>query len=451
MTQRLDPVRGGVRFVGRVPHLASCVLRPGCTVLLALSLAGCSTWSRAWGPTPCCIQGKPAVRRQPIAWHLFDVTVLEPIEQPLHLIRSLRKLFGVPLRSANLRDGAVPDTTFFTNRDPASLTPEQVRLGPTRPEDAARPPFLVTKPKTEGKTFGFFATDARGQRYLLKFDPAGAPELLSGAEVVSSKLLYALGYHVPSYEVVFLAPDQLRLTEGLLVKDRRGRLAPFGEPELAALLEGQLRDGTLRVSASKILEGTVLGPAPFKRFRDCAEIRALKLAYAWINNIDTKDHNSLLVWDGARTVGYLIDFGTSLGADAGLGGPKSPCAGWRNVVDLKEASLELVTLGLHRPACDVAEAPLSPSVGLFSPRVDPDRWKPYAPNVAFAQMTEDDARWMARRMARLSRQQLEAAVAAGQYRDPADAASLVETLEQRRQRIVQRYVTPDPAQERPRP
>jgi len=415
-------------------------LSVACLLSLPLVLSGCSTWSRARESTPCCIQGKPVIRRQPIAWHLFDVTVLEPLEQPFHLMRSLRKLFGIPIRASNLQDGVVPDTTFFDNRDPASLTPEQVRLGPTRPEDVAQPPFRITKPKTEGKTFGFFAEDTRGERYLLKFDPADAPELLSGAEVASSKLLYALGYHVPSYEVVFLKPEELQLTDGLMAKDRDGRLTPFGERELAALLEGQLRDGRLRVAATKILEGEVLGPARFKTFRDCADIRALKLAYAWINNIDTKDHNSLLVWDGTKTVGYLIDFGTSLGADAGLGGPKTPCAGWLNIVDLKEASLEVVTLGLHQPVCDVPNAPASPSLGFFSSYLDPDRWKPYAPNVAFAEMTEDDSEWMADRLARLSRAQVEAAVAAGQYSNPADAAYLVDTLERRRRRIIHRYV-----------
>jgi hypothetical protein len=171
----------------------------------------------------------------------------------------------------------------------------------------------------------------------------------------------------------------------------------------------------------------------------------LKLAYAWLNNIDAKDHNSLLVWDGQRTVGYLIDFGTSLGADAGVGGAKRPCAGWLNSVDLKEASVKLLTLGLYHPACDVPMPPRDPSVGLFLPTVNPDQWKPYAPNLAFQEMNEDDARWMAGRIARLTRVQVEAAVSAGQYHDPADAAYLVETLERRRAIIVERYLTQEHA------
>ncbi len=380
------------------------------------------------------------MRRQPIAWHLFDVTVLSPLQQPLHLVRWGRKLFGVPVRSMNLREGQVTHSAFFIDRDPARLSPEQVRWGPTTPGDLAVPPFLVTKPKTEGKTPGAFVTDARGVRYLLKMDPVEAPELLSGAEVITSKLLHALGYRVPSYEVVVMEPDEATVSPGLMAPGADGAPRPFDDAAWRALVTPRLRDGRLRVVASKIVEGEILGPAVFKRFRDCAEMRALNVAYAWLNNIDAKDHNSLLVWTGRDTVGYLIDFGTSLGADAGAGGPKHPCAGWLNVVDLKEASLKLVTLGLHQPVCDPAAGAVSPSVGLFTPHIDPDRWKPYAPNLAFQEMNDDDARWMARRLARLSRAQIEAAVSAARYGHPPDAAYLTEVLDQRRLAIVRHYL-----------
>ena len=416
------------------------------TALFAVTLlfvTGCASWPRSWGSRPCCVSTKPVIRRQPIGWHLFDVTVLSPFEQSFHLVRVSRKLFGVPVRSLNLRDGVVADTAFFTNRDPASLTPETVRWGPTHPDDVSRPPFVITKAKHEGKTPGFFVTDAKGDRYLLKLDPVGAPGLLSGAEVVTSKLLYALGYHVPSYEIASVRSEDLRVDPAVTIQSGHRLAHPFTEEILHDLLGARLSNGTVRVSASKILDGDILGPAHFKQFRDCADIRALKVVYAWVNNIDAKDHNSLLVWDGTHTVGYLIDFGTSLGADAGRAGAKSPCAGWTYLVDLKEASLEVVTLGLHRPVCDADSRAVSRSAGLFSPHLDPDHWKPYAPNLAFGEMNAKDARWMARRMARLSRQQIEAAVSAGQYSNPEDAAYLVDVLEQRRMAIVRHYLEED--------
>ena len=411
--------------------------------VLALAVGGCAAWPRHWSARPCCVDAKPMIRRQPIAWHALDVTVFSQVEQGFHLVRTGRKWLGSPVRSLNLRDGEVSDTAFFTPGDPAQLSPEEVRWGPSRPEDRPVPPVGITKLKAEGKTAGWFVTDSRGVRFLLKLDPVDAPELLSGAEAVASKLVHALGYHVPSYEVTFLRPEELRIGQGVMW--RRGSSEPraFTAADLQVLLDGRVRDGRLRVVASRILDGEILGPARFKQFGDCADVRALKVVYAWLNNIDAKDHNSLLVWDGTRTVGYLIDFGTSLGADAGLGGPKTACAGWTNAVDLKVLSLKLATLGWYRPGCYVGETAFSPGVGLFPPRVDPDRWKPYVPNLAFSQMNRDDARWMARRLARLSPAQIEAAVSAGQYSRPEDTAYLVETLQQRRDTIVRHYLKGD--------
>jgi len=419
------------------------VTRPLSVVVALVLLSGCASWPKSWGPRPCCIETKPLITRQPVSWHLVDVTLLSPFKRSLQLGRIGRRLFGLPVRALNLQDGHVPDSAFFTNRDPARLSPEDMRWGPTQPVDLAQPPLTITKPKTEGKTPGFFIKDARGVGYLFKLDPVDAPELLSGAEVVTSKLLFALGYHVPSYEIVVLHVEDLTLGPGLTVRGEDDATRPFTEADLQTLVEPRVRNGTLRVVASKLVEGEVLGPAKFKRFRDCAEIRALKVAYAWVNNTDAKDHNSLLVWDGTTTRGYLIDFGTSLGADAGRAGAKAPCAGWTNVVDLSELTQELFTLGLHRSGCRVEAQSFSPAVGLFTAQVDPDRWKPYAPNLAFNEMNEDDASWIAARMAALSQDQIGAAVSAGQYSNSADAAYLVEVLEQRRRVIVAHYLEED--------
>jgi hypothetical protein len=409
------------------------------------SASGCAVWPRRWGERPCCIEVKPVVRRQPIAWHLFDVTILSQLEQSFHLVRVGRRWLGVPVRSLNLNDTEqateVGDTAFFTNRNLTRLSPDEVRWGPSRPDDHGSPPFTITQMKAEGKTAGFFVTDARGVRYLFKLDPVDAPELLSGAEVVTSKLFHALGYHVPGYEIQLARLDEFIIAPGVTIQDS-GEPRPFTEADLRALVTPRLREGRLRVSASKLLEGDVLGPARFKRFQDCTDMRALRVVCAWVNNVDTKDHNTLLVWDGTRTVGYVIDFGTALGADAGLGGPKPPCSGWTNEVDMTVLALKLATAGWYRPVCDT-QRPFSPGIGLLSPRVDPDRWKPYAPNLAFEQMNEDDARWIAGRMAQLSHAHVEAAVSAGQYSRPEDAAYLTDVLEARRQSIVEHYLKGD--------
>ncbi|MBI3323060.1 MAG: hypothetical protein HYZ95_01190 [Candidatus Omnitrophica bacterium] len=378
---------------------------------------------------PCLLTAKPALRKQPVGWHLFDVTVLSQIEQGFHPGRIGRRLAGSPLPAGNFSDGTVADSSFFTNRDIARMTPADVRWGPTQPSQLATPPFTITKIKDEGKTAGFFVTDAKGRRFLLKLDVAGYPDLVTGAEVVTSKLLHLLGYYVPSYEIVEMAVEDLAVSER--VED--------GEEELREHLEGRLRDGRFRASASRLLDGEVLGPFRFKQHRDCAECRALKVACAWVNHTDTKDHNTLMVWTGTQAVGYLIDFGTSLGADAARG-PKRPCQGWHYDVDLPHAAAELLTFGLHDDGCSAQEPVISQAGGRFPSAFDPRHWKPYAPNLAFEELTEPEARWMAARIAQVSRPQLEAAVASGAYHDPQDAERLVEILQRRQQAIVKAYL-----------
>ena len=425
--------RCGVRSLG-----SGVLIQPLVAAILVVALSGCAAWPKTWSTKPCCLDTKPRVRKQSIAWHLADVTVFAQIEQAFHLLRVGRKWFGMPVRALNLSEGTVAHSAFFTPRNLRDLSPEAVRRGSSRWEDPV-PPFVVTSVKAEGKTAGFFVEDEQGVQWLLKLDPVDAPGLLSGAEVVTSRLLDALGYHVPFYTIVELRPRDLRVGPGATRRSPGGVKEPLTSADLDTLLGTWMRDGRVRAVASRILEGEVLGPARFRRFRDCADVRALKVVYAWLNNIDTKDHNTLLVWNGERTMGYHIDFGTSLGADAGRGGPKDPCAGWTNIVDPKVFVLEMLTLGFYDSGCDRTEASFSPSVGRFSSRFDLDRWKPYAPNLAFEEMTDADAQWIARRMAHLSRAHLTAAVAAGQYRAE-DAAYLVDVLEARRQAVVDHYL-----------
>lgn len=374
-------------------------------------LSGCATSSSS--VTACLITHKPARSKTPIAWHLVDVTLLRP----------LRRHARASVTSVDPEQAS----SFWTPRDPASLLPGQLALGPTAPGQRPRPPFMIVRVKGEGKTPGFVVTDAKDDRYLFKLDVAGSPELLTGAEVVSSKLLYALGYHVPSYEIVEVAADEFAPSPRV------------SRHELDELLAGRIRQGRVRVSASRWLEGELLGHWSFKRYQSCPAVRALRVAYAWLHNTDAKDHNTLMAWSGDRAIGYLIDFGSSLGASASRGA-KTPCQGWVFDVDLAESLTELLTLGLHEGGCDPRERPESPAVGLFSPRLEPHRWKPYMPNVAFDAMTESDARWMASQIARLSPMQLAEAVSAGRYRDPADANRIVEILEARRRAILEAYL-----------
>lgn len=391
-----------------------------CSLLL---VSGCASPAAQ----SCGFVGKPTVASQSIAWHLFDVTVLSQVSQGLNV----KRWVSGPPPACNLPDEALGHSSFIASREPSQMSPEEVRWGPTPSGQALVPPFVIIRHKHEGKTAGFFVEDATGARYLFKLDVIGFPELVTGAEVVTSKLLFALGYHVPSYEIV----------EAPISAYRLGPTVKLTEAELQALLASRAQDGMVRASASRLLDGEILGPVHFKQYRCCAELRALRLAYAWVNNTDAKDHNSLIVWRDGHAIGYLIDFGSALGASAEHG-PKTPCQGWIHDVEFEDWTLEVLTLGLFARACEARPEPVwSLGVGRLPARFDPRGWKPYAPNLAFEDLTEAEARWMATRLAQWSREQLEAAVSAGRYRDPADAGRLVKLLDARRQAVVDAYLT----------
>ena len=65
--------------------------------------------------------------------------------------------------------------------------------------------------KTEGITPGFRIRDGRGDVYFLKFDPPGNQEMTTAAEVISTKIFYALGYNVPENYLAFFKRPQLRV------------------------------------------------------------------------------------------------------------------------------------------------------------------------------------------------------------------------------------------------
>lgn len=394
---------------------------------LIVSLTGCSRYVT---PAPSEVCGScPKKAWDSVNAHLFSSAVVSPIARNLNFWRTGRRLVQHPTPSINLDDGQITDSMFLTDRSPADLSPEQLRWGPTNPNDLPLPPFTISKIKDEGKTGGFFVRDATGQRYLFKLDPYDAPGLMSGAEVTTSKLLYALGYRVPSYEVLYVYPDELILGE----EERDDA------DDLQELIDTHLRaDGRLRVAASRFIEGEILGSPRFSQFKDCVEVRSLKLAYAWVNNIDTKDHNALLVKKDEREVVYLIDFGSAFGADASTESTKDPCSGWQYTVDFKGLMMRAVSLGMLEPKCDRQE-PFSSAIGRFSATFDPLKWKPYVYNRSFKEMTDEDARWMARRLAEFTPQQIEAAVSAGQYESPEEEAYLVRTLLERRDKILQTY------------
>ena len=183
-----------------------------------------------------------------------------------------------------------------------------------------------------GLTPRFQVIDGRGDRYIIKFDPVGIPELSSAAEIIGTELFHAIGYSTPENYIATVDPEAgLVIEPDTLMEDEFGDESPLTRAFLRRILRSlpRLPDGRIRVTASKYLDGRPLGP--FRYHGTCSddpndviphehrrELRGLRLFAARSNNDDTRSQNTQASWveeNGGRFVRHhLLDFGSAFGS-----------------------------------------------------------------------------------------------------------------------------------------
>jgi hypothetical protein len=312
-------------------------------------------------------------------------------------------------------------------------------------------PWTVIAAKTEGITPGFVMLDSRGRRYFVKFDPLSNPEMATGAELISSKIFYALGYHVPENYLVYFPADILTIGEDVTVADRYGRERRMTRRDLSAILYRvpKTPEGLYRATASLAVPGKPLGPyryfgtraddpndtVPHEHRRD---LRAMHLACALVNHDDSRSINNYDALTDGPTGPYVkhyqLDFGSTLGS--GSDKVNSPRSGGEYLFGWKQAAVQFVTLGLAVPRWARAHFPELPAVGRFeSAMFDPDHWVPEYPNPAFRNRLPDDEFWMARQIVALRDEQIRAIIATARYSDPRASEWIAKCLIERRDKI----------------
>ena len=358
--------------------------------------------------------------------------------------------------NANTLD-EVPDSSWFTNRHSVErMTLDTLVRGPDTAEGPdLSGPWTIFRSKSQGLTPGFEITDARGDRYIIKFDPIDIPELASAAEVISTKLFYALGYHAPENYIVLADPTQFVIEPGTTLEDEFGDEVALTRRRLNWLLNRVGRTkGLLRVTASKYLPGLPLGPFRYYATRSDdpndviphehrRELRGLRVFAAWLNHDDTRAQNTQDVWveeDGRRYIRhYLLDFGSTLGS--GSIESQLPNLSYQFWLDPELVKRNFRTFGLRTPAYRKVTFPDFPSVGRYeADAYEPHGWRNDYPNPAFVRMTSRDAFWAAKILARFTREELRAVVATGQYSDPAAAEYLTETIVARQHKTAGYYL-----------
>lgn len=352
----------------------------------------------------------------------------------------------------------VPDSSWFTNRiGTRLLAVDDIVRGPNTSGGPAPGVWTVVSGKSDGITPGFTVRDAAGTTWFIKFDPPSNPEMATGAEIVSTRLFWALGYHVPENYLAVLDPATLDVHETATMRDAVGKKHPLTREGVDRLLaQGARRaDGRYRVIASRSLPGTPVGPFRYYGTRPDdpndifphehrRELRGLRAFSAWLNHDDSRAVNSLdtVVDVGGRRVvrHHLIDFGSTLGS-ASVAAQK-PRAGNEYIWEARPTLLTMLSFGFWvRPWIKV-HYPAYPAVGnIEAAYFWPERWKPEYPNPAFENARADDLFWAARRVMAVPDEAIRAVVASAAYSDRGAEDYLADVIIARRDKVGLRWIT----------
>jgi hypothetical protein len=398
---------------------------------------------------------KPRKRDPDLRADQVHSTLTRPTRRNFRFSTWIRDLGGDRWRPAQNCNalGEVPNSTWFTNRIGLfPMTPAEVAQGPgegTGPDRSG--PWTIVSAKTEGVTPGFNIRDAKGDVYLVKFDPPGYPGLTSGSGAIVCRILHAAGYNVPDDNVVTFRRSDLEIGDNVKIKIDRSTERTMTSSDLDDILAEveQAPSGEYLAISSKFISGTPVGPFDYKgrrsddpndkiKHEDRRDLRGLRLLAGWVNHFDTKQHNTLDLYveeDGKRFVRhYLIDFASSLGNGAHGPVPKN---GMEYGFDFWQTMGRLFTVGLKEDDWRRLERPAGlDEVGYWSAEYyNPGGFKPLTPNTAFAKMTQQDGYWAAKIITAFRDEHLEAVCQTAKYQNPSAASYVARVLAERRDMI----------------
>jgi hypothetical protein len=442
----------------------------GSAAVLALVLTGVGpvhTQTRAETPLPKFYPDDPLWREpEPVptldaqARQLSDM--LERVNSTFSTPGELHPANGIiPARGVNTIDEVIDGPWFVNRHGSRRMSRDELIRGPgnDRPPLLTRPlQVLVVKPA--GLRPGLLVADARGSSYLLRFDPPGYEELATGAEMIASRILYALGYHIAENYVVRFERRQIAASETGLAMSTAGRTRTLTEADIDRFLR-TVADGpgsTYRAVATRLPDdrSRVLGPyqvhgvrsddpndiVPHEQRRD---LRGLFVFCAWLNfnNMRAVNTADVLVDDeGIPYIRhYLFDFTETLGSSV-LGGPKRAWEGQERLYPgIPAIAANVAGLGVYTHWWMRANYLKLRGVGHFDYETfDPERWTTNYLIAPFVNRLPDDTFWAAKLVMAFTDDDIQALVSTGQFSDPEAAAWLVRCLVERRNRIGRAYL-----------
>lgn len=406
----------------------------------------------------------PEPYESPLVWDGADNMVFRPLSETF--------AFDPGGEAANVNSlDEVPDSSWFVNRsegaDPGDREPDLSACDPAQildPESAADATWVIDKGKGNGSSPGFRVSIPGKGKYMFKGEPTDQPERPSAASVVGAAVYHLAGYNTSCEQVTYFKPSLLKLLPGLRSAANSGEDKAFDQRALDKILaDSPKRGGLVRMQASAWLPGYLIGPFRYEGTRgddpndvvaheDRRELRGGRLLAAWIDHFDAREQNTMDTWLAAKggdsdaspghVAHYYLDTSDCLGSEWEWD-EISRRLGYSYIVDWGYIGADFVTLGIPtRPWDRVKHVPGREIFGYFDvTNFEPEKWKNEYPNPAFSRMTERDGAWMARILARFTRQRVEALAKLADFTDPGNTAYLASVLEGRLERILARYLT----------
>ena len=403
---------------------------------------------------PTHVSCAPVARPATIYWDGGDNLFFRPMTEALGFVS------GGEAVNVNSLD-EVPDSAWFTNRlGRHEMSIEQLALGACTEAQvldgagASDGAWIVDKGKMEGSTDGFRVTVPGKGKYLFKADDSPETERPSAAQALGLRAYYAAGYPSTCEQVVYFRPATLRLTPGLRQKHNFDDETDFDKKALDAILAHCPRRGEfVRMAASAWLPGYNIGGFQFDGTRadnpndiipheDRRELRGLRVLASWLNRFDERTGNTIDAWfpDGGgafdsspgHVVHYHLDTSEALGSEWDW--PDiSRRLGHSYVADWGDIAGDFFSLGaLSRPWDVSKRTPGREIFGYFDVEsFVPDEWKNEWPLAAFSRMTERDAAWMARILARFTPEMVHALARAADFSDPGNTSYIEAVLQGR--------------------
>jgi len=366
---------------------------------------------------------------------------------------SFKRLLGAQAEALNItRFDDVVNSSWYEHRiTRGDMTPEDVARGPTTVGLDTSDVLTAVAGKAAGISPGFNVRDARGNTFVVKFDPIGSLHLASAAGVITSRLFHAAGYHTPEDFIVVFDSSKLVLhPEAKIPADGGGeRTMTYADIRDVLSSTDPLPDGRFLALASKFVPGRPMDPFFFEGVRNDdpndyylhqhrRELRGLYVVSSWLNHVDMRFANTLDVFiDPPGYVRhYLIDFAATLGS--GTVRPHQPREGKEYNFAFWPSLARMLTLGFYNKGWENEEYEIiHPSIGWIPVEsFAPGEWRANWPNGAFRLVTPADAYWGAKIVGAFSDDHIRAAVSEGGLPVQEARDVLVDILKARRDKIV---------------